>query len=68
MPCVSGGTGPSGDTHGFASCLALTLALVLGASGGHLLGVAIRDVEQHAWALLTAVGTGRVTSNRNPGS
>ena len=34
------------------------LALALGASGGHLLGVAVGDVQQHTRTLLTAIGTG----------
>lgn len=34
------------------------LALALGAGGGHLLGVAVRYVQQHTRTLLTAVGTG----------
>lgn len=43
------------STHCFAGSLAL--ALVLGSGSGHLLGVSIRNIEQHTRTLLTAVRT-----------
>lgn len=46
--------GSNSVAHRFSSCLAL--ALVLGASSGHLFRVSVWDIEQDTGTLLAAVG------------